>query len=270
MNHLAARFTLPALALTLFAGTALAQPADAPAKTPQATKAPAEGEMPSGWDVLDRAVEAGGGVDNIMKIKNSVAKGSFTMPAMGVNGTITRTQAAPAKMHMYIDLGGMGTVIQATDGESAWMLQPGMQEPMVLEGEQAQDMIQNAGFYDRAKPRDEYESAEVVGIEDVNGTPCYRLDLKDKAGKSGVSFYSVESGHMLKNMSRSNPASESFDVVIERSDFREVDGVVYAFTMKQKVQSNEFTIQFESYEHDTAIDESVFSPPAAEVPEGEI
>lgn len=267
MNRIARLSTLAALGLAASTGAVYAQPAQPEAP---ATKVVAESNLPDGWTVLDRAVEAGGGVDNIMKVKNFVAKGSFTMPAMGVNGTITRTQAAPNKMHMYIDLGGMGAVIQATNGKSAWMLQPGMQEPMVLEGEQAQEMIQNAGFYDRAAPRDEYESAEVVGVENVNDTPCYRLNLKSKAGKTTVAFYSVESGHQLKNMSRSNPASEAFDVVIELSDFREVDGLVHAFTLKQKVQSNEFTIQFESYEHDTEIDDSVFSPPAAEIPEGEI
>ena len=79
MNRLAARLTLPALMLTLTAGAAFAQPADAPVKVAPPTKAPDAAELPSGWDVLDRAVEASGGVDNYMKIKNFVAKGSFSM-----------------------------------------------------------------------------------------------------------------------------------------------------------------------------------------------
>lgn len=267
MNRSAARLTLPALALTLFAGAALAQPADAPAKVAQPADA---AELPSGWDVLDRAVEASGGVDTYMKIKNFVAKGSFSMPAMGIQGTISRTQAAPGKLYMRIDLGDMGEVVQATDGETAWMIQPGMTEPVVLPDEQAQDMIESARFYVRVQPREKYESAEVVGVEDVNGDACYRVNLKEKGGKGSVGFYSVESGHQLKSMSRSNPEAESFDVVVELSDFREVDGLVHPFAMKQRVQTNEFSMTFESFEHDATIDDSIFSPPAAEVPEGEI
>jgi len=247
-------------------------PADAPAKAPEAIKAPAQGELPSGWAVLDRDVEASGGVDAFMKIKNFVANGAFSMPAMGIEGSIVRTQSAPGNLYMHIDLGAMGEVVQATDGETAWTIQPGSTGAVILQGEQAQEMIANAKFYDRVHPREEYESAEVVGVEDVDvdGTACYRVNLKEKTGKTSVSFYAVESGHQIRIMSRSSPEAESFDVVIELSDFRDVDGLVHPFTMKQAVQGNEFTITFDSYEHDVTIDDSIFAPPEAEVPEGEI
>ncbi|MFT5424831.1 MAG: hypothetical protein ACI89L_002634 [Phycisphaerales bacterium] len=254
-------------------GIATAQTDHDHAHAEPADKTVATSELPGGWDVLDRAVEAGGGVDAYMKIKNFVAKGGFSMPAMGVEGSIERTQSAPGNLFMHIDLGPMGEVIQATDGETVWGLQPGMTEPVIMKGEQAEEMIANARFYDRVHPRDEYESAEVVGVEDVDGTSCYRVNLEDKTGKNAVSFYSVESGHQIRTMSRSNPEAEAFDVIIELSDFREVDGLVHAFVMKQTIQGNEFTITFDSFEHDVTIDDSIFAPPAEEtpeIPEGEI
>jgi len=260
-------FALAALAFAASSGVVYAQPAEPEAPV---TRAVAEGDLPDGWAVLDRAVEASGGVDAFMKIKNFVAKGSFSMPAMGIEGTIVRTEAAPDKLHMRIELGPMGQVVQATNGEVAWMVQPGMQEAVILEGDQADEMIANARFYDRVQPREEFESAELVGTEDVDGTACYRVNLKSKSGQNTVAFYSVDAGHQVRTMSRSNPDAESFDVVIELSDYREVGPLVHPFVMQQKVQGNEFTITFESFEHDVAFDDSIFTAPTPEVPEGEI
>ena len=267
MNRIARLMGLAALVLVTSSGLTYAQPTDA--EVPAAREV-AEGDLPSGWDVLDREIEAIGGEERYLKIKNFVATGIFSMPAMGINGPIVRTELAPDKLHMLIQFGGMGEMQQATDGTVAWAIPPGGDTPQKLEGEDGQQMIERAQFYNRVHPRKLYESAKVTGTESVNGEPCYRVSLVTKEGTNSLSYYNIESGLMVKSMARSTPEAETFDTVVEFSDFRDIDGIVHAFVMKQSVQGNEFTITFESIEHDAEIDQSIFSMPKPQIPEGEI
>ncbi|MFG0305015.1 MAG: hypothetical protein ACF8Q5_02235 [Phycisphaerales bacterium JB040] len=232
---------------------------------------PAGEDLPSGWEVLETYVKARGGAERYLELEAIRAVGKFSMEMpMAMEGEVVRTEAAPNMIHMSIELGGMGTMVQATDGEVAWAIQPGSTEPVILQGEMAQQMLRRANFHDIVRPRERYESATVVGIEDVEGKPSYRVDLVDKHGESSVGFYSVETGLQTKAMSRTSPNAEQFDQTSWFFDWKEIDGVMHPMTIRQQNQGNEFYIRFDSVEHDPELDRSIFSPPVPETPAGEI
>lgn len=261
------RFNAAAASVALLAGLAavpsLSLAQDAPAQ-------PVSQDLPSGWEVLEHFAKARGGAERYLELKNFVARGTFSMEAMGFSGPITMTEAAPDKLHMHIELNAMMQMTQATDGEVAWAIAPGSSDPVIMEGPQAEQMLDRAAFHDEVRPRERFESAEVVGIENVEGKACYRVNLRTKSGQDSVDFFSVDTGLRVKTMQRTSPAAETFDSVSLFFDWEEIDGIWHPMTIRQQNQGQEFVIRFDSIEHDAELDMSMFSPPAPETPAGEI
>jgi len=263
------RFMFRSAASVVLLGALAGLPASA-STLPTPSAQPAGEDLPSGWEVLEHFAEARGGAERYLKIKNFVARGTFSMEAMGFSGPITMTEAAPDKLHMHIELNAMMQMTQATDGEVAWGIAPGSSDPVIMEGPQAEQMLDRAAFHDEVRPRERYESAEVVGVEDVEGKACYRVNLRTKSGQDSVDFFSVDTGLRVKTMQRTSPAAETFDSVSLFFDWEEIDGVWHPMTIRQRNQGQEFVIRFDSIEHDAELDMSMFSPPAPETPAGEI
>jgi len=259
MNRISPLSGLAALVLVASSGLSLAQPAEA---QPPAAPEIADDDLPSGWDVLDREVEAMGGAERYLKLKSVVATGTFTLTMMNLEGTITRTQAAPNLSHTVIDLGALGQMQESADGKVAWTIQPGQEAARIYEGEKAESKLAAAEFAAKVRPREQYESAEVLGVENVHGTPCYKVSLVSEIGDEVIAFFEIESGYRVKMMMRASEDSEVFSAIVEMSDFREVDGVTHAFVMEQHGQGNAFVIAFETIVHDAEIDRGIFSPPS--------
>jgi outer membrane lipoprotein-sorting protein len=83
--------------------------------------APASGQTAK--EVLDKMIEAQGGVKALEAIKDTTITGSVELVSMGINGTVTMYQKEPNKMRLDIEVMGM-VITQAYDGEVAWMVDP--------------------------------------------------------------------------------------------------------------------------------------------------
>ena len=80
--------------------------------------------------VLNKYVEAIGGKENILKVKDKTTKMSGAM--QGMNITMTQSQKAPNKSHTLIDF-GVGQQIMVFDGEKGKISAMGQEQPMPAE-----------------------------------------------------------------------------------------------------------------------------------------
>ncbi|MEO1534230.1 MAG: hypothetical protein AAFS11_01530 [Planctomycetota bacterium] len=247
-------------AAMLLMSAGLSMPAVAQAGAPAEAAATAAADLPDGFEILERHVEAIGGAEAGKTLKGVRMTGALAMPAMGMSGSIVISAAPPAKQLLEISITGFGSMVQGTDGEKAWASQPGGQPVMVPEP-QAAAMIEGANFEARYQPRKRYESATTTGTETMDGTEVYVVELVTKTGEESVGFYSVETGLQHAEKTRIAPGSETFGNEVTFLDYKDYDGMKFAATMKMVQQGFAQEITFEKVELNPEFDAGTFDAP---------
>ena len=204
----------------------------------------------SAADVIAKYIEAIGGEAKLKTIQDIESKSGMTMQGMNID--IVIKQKAPDKMSVETLMGGNVLSKQVFNGEKAKVTSPmGEQE---VSGPELEDMkIQstlNAELY--------FEQLGVVvelkGLEDVEGSPAWKLQMTTPSGKNMVDFYDKESGFKVKSVNQQGQMS----ITIMYSDYREVDGLMFPFQMKQIVGPQTFDVTTTSININKGIEDLVF------------
>lgn len=248
-----------ALAAALLSGHTAAQEEEK-----KTTSTHASADLPDGFAVLEKHVEAIGGQKANMEIKGIQMLGSFDMPAMGIGGTIDIKMAEPNKRIMTINVEGFGEINQGTDGKVAWTTQMPGTPPTMLEGEDAENQIEDADFYARVKPREEYTSAETVGVFTHDDVKVYKVKLVDSRGNHSEALYEIESGLLRKQSFKESEDATSFTSETEFNDYRAIkDDVKMPFELVVISPQMGQTITFEKIVIDPEFGEGDFDAPGS-------
>jgi hypothetical protein len=216
-------------------------------------------ELPTPRQILDRYVEALGGEKAILETKGMHQTGTMEMPAMGMSAELEVFVAPPNLMRMTMDLPQVGAIQTGFDGAVGWVDNP-MMGPMLMEGEQLEQAMQQADFYGDLHYDDRYTSMETVERVEFAGEPTYKVKLVDEKGKETMEYFSVESG--LKVGSEGEQTSEmgTMLVVTELRDYTEVEGRMVPMTTVSKMMGMEMSMKIASVSFEP-VDPSVFALP---------
>lgn len=187
-------------------------------------------------------------------------KMTITMMTQGIQlpGTIVGDKAN--RQRVEFNFNGM-KIVQAYDGETAWMINPpqGMTTPTKLTGAQAEGMANNQfldDFIDYAKRG---SALELKGDEELEGTTYTRVDLTNKDGKS-KSYYFDKNTHLIMAVKEENAFGQSTITLME--DYQEIDGVKVAMKLSVKVGAIVVQqIKVDKVEHNVALTDDMFAFP---------
>jgi outer membrane lipoprotein-sorting protein len=113
--------------------------------------------------------------------------------------------------------------------------------------------------------KDRGATVELGGKEKVGDREAYVLILKPKSGSVARQFIDAESYLPVKAVVRVEiPQVGEVEQTSEFFDFRDVDGVKIPFRVKTTSAVQTFTITITKVEHNTKIDEALFSKPVAD------
>jgi len=246
----AAALSVAALAILFVALGAQVSNAEKPAKTPTAEK------------ILDRFVEATGGIKAYDKLQNSVVKGSLDIPAAGITLDIVAYSARPNKAYSKAEAPAIGSFESGTDGAICWENSV-MQGARVLEGAELAEKLRESAFESMAYWRAIYDTVTVAGVDTVAGSPCYAVVLKAKEGKPRTYCFDQKSGLLAKT--RSIVASQMGDIPVEAfpTDYRKEGDILVSHKTTMKLMSQERVMTITSVAYNVAIPDSVFAIPAA-------
>jgi zinc protease len=216
-------------------------------------------DLKTGEAVLDRFVEATGG-SAYGKIHSMAMKGTMSMAAMGIKGAITIYSAEPSKSSMSTVLGGVGKIVEGTDGTNAWAFSA-MQGPQLKKGEELNDSLREAFFHKENEWRTIYSSAELTGTEDVDGKPAYKVILTPKTGKPQTQFYDKASGLMVRHQSVRKTALGDIPVDVAVGNYRKECGVDLPHLLVQTVAGQKIELQIDTIECNTELPADAFLPP---------
>lgn len=181
--------------------------------------------------VVNNYIDAIGGTKKLKKVKDITTKYNAEIAGapMKINATITRKKPNMYKMEMVAE--GMGTLMAQTyDGEKAKT--SGMQGEKVLEGEDLEDMAEQAKFNTELEYLTEAYTLELTKVATVDGQKAYVMKVTDKDGKTETEYYSVESGLKLKSETTEQTPQGPISSSQSYSDYKEVNGVMYPHTLK--------------------------------------
>ena len=223
-------------------------------------------------DLIKKNIEAHGGVQKLKAVKTMKATGKIT--PQGLEIPITLQQKRPGMVRMDATFQGK-SLVQAYDGETAWKIDPfqGNSDPEKVAGDDLKDLQEQA---DLDGPLVDYKqkghTVELIGKEDMEGTPVYKLKLTLKNGDVRNIYIDAENYLELKVTSKRKTPGGEIDVDQYMGNYKSVNGLMFPFSIDTRVKGqsvNQITI--DKIEMDVAVDDAIFKmpPKPAEKPKTE-
>lgn len=207
----------------------------------------------TGKTIINNYIKAIGGRKNILKVKDktTVLKASVR----GMNMTLTISEKVPNKYYQSLDAGvfKQKTVFDGTKG-----YQEAMGQKKVLSGESLKAMKIQANMHvylDYAKlgivPK-------VIGTEKVNGEKTYKVELKMPWGKKWIQYFSVKTGLLMRQVTPIKTSRGTFNQVTDFSNYKDVQGVKYPFTLTQQMGPQSLILKVDSIKVNSGLSDDLF------------
>ncbi len=227
---------------------------------PAALAQEAAAALPSAEEVINRFIEATGGRAAYEKLTNRMSRGTMEVASMGMKGSMNVLQAAPNRMLVEIEIAGVGKTASGFNGEVAWENSQ-MMGPRILGADEVAMMRRTATFNPELNWKELYESVTVVGMEDVEGKPAYKLDFKTKEGETITQFYDKESGLLARSTMSAKTQMGDVAVVTKIAEWKEFDGIKMPVRSEQSMMGMTQVITVESVEHNMDLQGDPFALP---------
>lgn len=211
--------------------------------------------------IMDKSVEALGGRAALEKITSTVMKSSIDVTFAGITATSITYAKAPDKRASVITVEGYGEIKEGCDGSIAWNDTPegGLQE---FSGERLLQSKRQAIFQPELKWREIYPNAEVKGKETLNGREAWVLTLVPKSGKPVTEYIDAETFLPVKTVMSVISDQGEYDATTEMSDFRDVQGVKFPFSIRQSTPMGDLIVKVTEVNHNVPIEDAVFAKPS--------
>lgn len=198
--------------------------------------------------VLSKYVEAIGGKENILKVKDKTTKMSGAL--QGMNITMTQIQKSPNKFYQLIDF-GVGQQSTVFDGVKGKMSAMGQEQAMPPE---QTEQMKLGSLYSMLEYKEKGIKYELTGIEIINNKDAYRVTLTYPAGRKSTNYYDVNSGLLVRQIGEQAGASQTVDF----DDYRDVQGVKYPFKMSVGTPNGTIDLITSSVDINTNPNDSLF------------
>ncbi|MCX6366008.1 MAG: hypothetical protein NTX57_04795 [Armatimonadetes bacterium] len=225
-----------------------------------AVSASAQAPKPTGAALMDKAVTVIGGAA-WLKVQSFTSKGTVSVPAQGISGTMEIQAQAPNKFVMKQSLKGMGDSSSAFDGTVGWSKDPFTGLRTLAGAELASLKAQSALSIRPADWKSVYSKAEVLGTVKVAGAPAYRVRLTPKVGNPETQYFDVKTGLQVRSDQTLETPNGKIAVESYFSDYRTVSGIKMAHKIRQLAGPTEVVILLSDVKINAPVEASAFAKP---------
>ena len=218
-------------------------------------------DLPDAAAVLQHYVDATGGKAAYEAIHTETATGAFSIAAAGIDGTIKEYSAAPARAYAVMEIPGVGKMEAGTDGKIAWE-NSALIGARLLSGDEASTAFRKAATDLMTNWKKYYKSAEVSGVETVDGKTCYKLTMTPLQGAVETDYYDKDSGFLVKSTATYDTPMGPVPTETILSDYKKQGDLTLPFHIQQKMAGQQFDIKLEKVELNADVPDSRFEPPA--------
>lgn len=220
-------------------------------------------------ELIAKSIEARGGKDKLKAVKTLRMTGKMALP-QGMEAPFTAELERPNKMRRDFTIQGM-TGSMAFDGKNGWSLMPfmGKKEAEPMSGDDLKTLEDEADF---DGPLVDYKEkghqVELVGKEDVDGSPAYKLKVTKKNGDVEYHYLDAEQYLEVKVEGKQKVRGQEIEGVSTLGNYKEVGGLIFPFSIesRQKGAPGGMTITIDKIEVNPDVPASRFDMPKAEKP----
>lgn len=218
--------------------------------------------LPKAEKIMDGYVEATGGPAAYAKIQNRVAKATVDLGAagMGIKLSMTTYNARPNKSYSLIESEAIGKMESGCDGSVVWE-NSAMRGAQVKEGKERDFLLKMSTFDRMVHWRKAFKNVECTGVEDIEGTPCYKVVATANDGDPEIYFFDKENNLLIKSEMTIVNEMGSIKAQMFPSDYEKFDGILVSKSMKVMVMGMERTVTMDSIEHNVKLPEDRFALP---------
>ena len=222
-------------------------------------------------EIIEKYLTALGGRAALGKVNSRSMAGTITLstPAGDVSGPIEIVNQVPNKSRTLIklDLSAFGagqlTIDQRFDGTTGYVIDT-MRGNRDITGNQLENM--KNGFF--PTPALNYKerggTVELGGKEKVGSREANVLISTPKSGSVARQFFDAETNLLIKQVVKVDlPQVGMVEQTTEFLDYKEVDGIKVPFTVKATSDVQNSNVTITKVEHNTKVDETLFSRPPA-------
>jgi len=204
-------------------------------------------------EVIDIYLKAIGGREKLKSVKDRTTIMLGDM--MGQTLNIFINQKEPNKLRQTIRSGEMKQTL-IYDGTKGEMIVGG--KKIKLEGKELDKIKADAEMNFLFNPAAYGVTLELTGIENVDSTKCYKIAMSSGGGAKWYQFYSVESGLKIRENKEYETADTNLVQETYYSDYREVDGLIFPFKMKQIFGSQTIDLTVISIKINRGLEDIIF------------
>ena len=226
------------------------------AALPVAAQAP----KPTGTALMDKSVAASGGAA-WLKIESFTAKGTVSIPAQSITGTMEIMAKSPDKFAMKQAIKGIGDSSSGFDGKVGWSKDPFSGQRTLAGAELAALKAQASLTLRPAQWKSVYSKAELLGTVKVAGAPAYRVRLTPKVGNPETQYFDVKTGLQVRSDQTVETPNGKIAIESYFSDYRTVSGIKMAYKIRQLAGPTEAVILLSDVKVNTTIEDGVFTQP---------
>lgn len=216
-------------------------------------------------NVLDKSIEAkygfpaGKSLTKMLKKMKDVTV-NMTASIQGQTISVVRQQKMPNKFVQSMNMQGM--VIQKETFNGTVGKISGMQGNKDVEGEELEELKASSVMFNDVDYKASGDTYQLLGIEPVDGKDAYKIEVTQKNGDKKTDWYSVTSNLKVKSMQTSEMPEEagggSMTQISEFSEYKKVDGISYAYKIKQSFGPQVLDMEVTSIEHNTKLGDEIF------------
>jgi hypothetical protein len=217
-------------------------------------------------EIVNKHIDAMGGKDKIAGMKTLKMVASVDI-GPNMKAPMTMYVVNNKAFRMELEFQGM-KMINAFEGDAGWYINPfgGKKDPENMNAEQireTKDEIDLSGSLFNYKEKG--NTVEYLGKEDMEGTDTYKLKVTKKSGDVEYVYLDASSYLELKKTRKRKFEDKEVETESLSSNWKKVDGIMFPFTVeqRQKDASQGQAVNFDSYEVNAKVDESMFKMPAA-------
>lgn len=214
--------------------------------------------MPTADQVLQKYVEALGGMDAIQKVTTRVEKGTMT-DAGGPSTSIEITYKAPDKRALKIQT-GRGEMDVAYDGSSAWQSIGGRTQP--IEGPELAGLRVASRIDFPAQAQQVYGQLRVGRPAKVDGRDAYVLFGFGHNQAPAELYFDQLSGLLLREVIFAQTPLGRLPDQTDFSDYRDTNGVKVPYQLVNSSARGVSTVHFDQVQQNVSVPDTTFAKPA--------
>ena len=216
--------------------------------------------LPSAREIIDRFINASGGVAALTAVKTIRARGTLTIPSQQLSGSFELMGARPNKSITRATIEGIGSVEEGYDGKIGWSIDP-IGGPSLVTGKALTERADESWFDAPLHAPDYVREMTVMGREDLDKRPAYRVKVVLRSGTEQMEFFDVETGLQLGIVAtRETPLGPMATTTLFQ-DYRKFGALMYPGKVVQRLLGIEQVVTFATYEFDN-VPPTAFDLPA--------